>query len=746
MSQAGQVNQHIYPQSGFRLPWEWTLGLAIILIGISSITAQIVLMRELLIFFYGNELSIGIILAGWLFWTSLGSWFGGRVSKKIKQPVTILALTEIILSFLLIFTILSTRGINFIIPRSHGEMLGILPIWLYSFILLAGICFVNGFLFVVGCKSIGSIGKAYILESIGAGMGGLLCSIVLIRYFNTFQIIWLLVLANLSIAGLLWKKNRWVIYLGTIIILILGLSGIIKLVGLETRRWQWHGYKLVTSRDSIYGNITITRQDSIYNFYESGLLAFSVPDRLSSEETTHLALLQHLKPNKILLIGGGLGGVIEECLKYPDVNSIVYVELDPLVITLAKGILQDTAINNPKVRIYNTDGRRFLKNTTEIFDVIIVDLPDPNTAQVNRFYTMEFFKSVSDHLGKNGVFSIGITSSENYISPELSELLRCIYFTLQSVFPEIKVIPGDYCRFISAKDKGFLTDDYKVLEERLKVETQYVRDYYLKGKLSRERLDYMQDQLSLGKPRFLNTDFHPICYYYNITFWSTHFNTVFKKVFQFMAKMKLWHFSLILLFAMIWPWRKNEKYVLLPIMTSGFSEISFQVVTILAFQIIYGYVYYKLGIIITSFMIGLALGSFCINKIMPRVKDECALFFKIQIGMVVYPLLLPIVFYIFSKSGSRIGENIVLPYLPVIAGFIGGFQFPLGNKIYLGDRKEIGLSAGITYGIDLFGACIGVLLISAFILPILGITQTCFLTFIVNLGALIIMVKTRHWL
>lgn len=727
------------------------LTFALILIGISSITAQIVLLRELFIVFYGNELCIGIILANWLFWTGIGSWAGGKISKRIKKSIEILSLTEIILSFLLIITILSIRGIKLIIPISPGEILGIIPIWLYSFILLSGICITNGFLFVIGCRayekthpiSLGaeSIGNVYILESIGAGAGGLLCSIFLIRYLNTLQIIWLLALANLISAGLLWKRDKWIIFSSVTIILILGLSGIINFLNLESRRWQWKGYNIVASRDSIYGNITVTKKDSEYNFYESGLLTFSVPDKLSSEETAHLALLQHPSPEKILLIGGGAGGLLEECLKYQSIELIDYVELDPLIIKLADEFLPKT--ESPKIKIHNVDGRRFLNTTNNTYDVIIVSLPDPNNAQINRFYTLEFFRSAADHLNKDGILSIGTTSSENYISPELGEYLRCIYYTLKEVFPEIKVIPGDYCRFISGKNKEFPTDDYKILEERLKVDTLYVRSYYLKDKLSPEKLNYIQKQLSLEKPKYLNTDFHPICYYYDITFWSSYFNIAFKKIFKFMAKMKLWHFYILILIAGVWPRKKIKNYVLIPIMTSGFSEISFQIVTILAFQVIYGYVYYKLGVIITSFMIGLALGSYYVNRIMSRIKNDYLLFLKTQIAIIIYPLLLPIIFHIFSRFDklSFIGEHIIFPYLPIIAGFIGGYQFPLGNKIYLGDKKEIGHAAGLTYGIDLFGSCIGVLLISAFILPILGITQACLVTAIVNICSLIIILK-----
>ena len=762
---------------------------ALLLTGITSMISQIVLVRELLVLFYGNELSIGIILANWLWWTSCGSWLGGKASSKIKQPITAVAISEIFLAFLFILTILGVRGVKTVLPTAHGEILGLMPIWLWSFILLSGLCIINGFLFVVGCNSYKnlckkepesalSIGKVYIFEALGASSGGIICSLILLNYFSSLEIAWGIALINLIIAATIWpltqplragagltgRRNPWIIYVGAFLTFVLGVTGNLQALHIESRKWQWPGSSIITSRDSIYGNITITKHNSHHNFYENGLLSYSIPDICSSEWSTHLAILQHPAPHRVLLIGGGISGTLDEILKYPTIESIDYTELDPLVIELAESILPEKeliVLKDPRVNIHYIDGRRFLKISKDQYDVIIVNLPDPHTAQLNRFYTLEFFLEAAEHLTPYGVIYLGVTSAENYISPSLGEFLRCIYYTLKEVYPEIKVIPGEYNYFIGVNTKGYATDDHKLLEERLrnrKVNTRYVKDYYLRYRLSKERLEYLHNQLSLKKAPFLNTDFHPICYYYDITFWSTYFNTTFKKVFTFMAKMKLWHFLAPVILASIW-WfypalftkrvgfrpRRNRgtSYVLLPIMASGFSEISFQVVTLLAFQVIYGYVYYKLGLILTSFMIGLALGAHLINRIMPTVKNDYSLFLKTQFAITLYPLLLPIVFYTFAKipNLSFLGENIVFPLLPIVAGFVGGFQFPLGNKIYLSGGKELGKVAGLTYGIDLFGACLGALFISAFVLPILGITQTCLVTALINLSVLIVILS-----
>jgi len=74
-----------------------------------------------------------------------------------------------------------------------------------------------------------------------------------------------------------------------------------------------------------------------------------------------------------------------------------------------------------------------------------------------------------------------------------------------------------------------------------------------------------------------------------------------------------------------------------------------------------------------------------------------------------------------------------------VAGFIGGFQLPLAGRIYLRGRKRMGLVSGLTYGFDLLGACLGAIIISALVLPILGVAATCYAVFFLNLTGLIII-------
>jgi spermidine synthase len=188
--------------------------------------------------------------------------------------------------------------------------------------------------------------------------------------------------------------------------------------------------------------------------------------------------------------------------------------------------------------------------------------------------------------------------------------------------------------------------------------------------------------------------------------------------------------------------------VALSIATTGMSEISFQIITILAFQFLYGYMYYKIGIILASFMLGLVLGSFFINRRLEGIKDEKALYLKTQAFICIYPLILPLIFIAIAKINllrPEIGKAMEASFvfLPIIAGFMGGFQFPLANKICLKGPEETGKITGFLYGIDLLGSCIGGLVVGLLLVPVLGIIETSLVLFIINTLVLALLHSTQ---
>ena len=748
------------------------LNLSAFILGLTSMIGQVIIIRELIVVFYGNELSLGIILASWLFWVSFGSSILGRLVDLLKSKEKVLSNIQLLTSILLPLNIFFIRNIKSILNISAGEIIGFIPMMLSSFISLSFICTLLGFTFTLISKLSAeksktpseAIGRIYLLEGLGASIGGLCYSFFLITLLTPYQNTLLTGGMNVCLSLLFYRNLVQFIY-----IIFLSIAFIFNwptLLEKYSRKLQFMPFELVESVDSIYGNISITKTGTEISFYENGLLTLTSKDLLASEESVHYAMLEHPSPERILLIGGGVSGSLGEILKHP-VKIIDYVELDPLIITLAEKYT--TPIIDKRVNIIHKDGRHFVKTAPSSYplpngerdrvrgyDVVILNLPDPYTAMLNRFYSLEFFREVKKILAPIGIVSFSLSSSENYINPEQAMYLSSIYNTLKKEFQDIKILPGDRAVFLASNKSNILTYNADILIRRLQernISTKFVREYYLPFKLDSLRVSYIENSLKQYKTAKINQDFRPIGYLYHMSLWISQFHPG-KGILSYIEKINLGLFIIIAMFlfsiaALI---QKLRKYslrlpIILSVGTTGMSEICFQIIVLLAFQFLYGYIYYKIGIILTSFMIGLVLGSFCINKIlknpMPIVREK-SLYIKTQILICLYPLILPLIFICIVKinlTRPDIGHSLQasFAFLPIIAGFIGGFQFPLANKICLQTSKDIGKTTGLLYGVDLFGSCIGGLLAGILFVPILGIIQTCILLSIINTLVLILL-------
>lgn len=751
---------------------------SIFLIGFTAMAAQIVIMRELLIVFNGNEISIGFILGSWLIWGAVGCWVSGKFAKKVKSKLDLFSICQLILSFFLVLSILAIRSIKHYFNLVPGEIVGFMPMIVSSFFILAPICMLLGFMFSLSCliydaksnETPKTIGLIYCFESIGAMLGGMLSSFVFIRFLSAVTISAILGLLNIFVAICLQrrakKSRKGALFIGALMVIFFAALALWSSGGWDnldaySRKKQWQGYQILEARNSIYGNIMVTKRGSQYSFFDNGLHLYSVPDKLTSEEAVHFVLLEHKNPQDLLLIGGGAGGLIGEMLKYP-VKSIDYLELDPVIIALAEKFLPSKdyePLRNPKVSIFNLDGRFFIKNAHKKYDCVITHLGDPYTAQVNRYYTVEFFKEVKRVLAVGGIFSFALNSSENYISPESGEYLRSVYSGLKEVFKDVLVIPGDTAYFLASDKAGMLTSDYNILMRRAKernLDLKYVREYYLFSKLSPQLLAYTEGLLREKGQVKLNYDFKPSTYYYNMTFWAARLGeSGFKKMLKAVSFEKVLNavfgICVLIIFSSLIGIRKNKNFYkqasLILLLASGFSAMAMQMILLLTFQIIYGYVFYKIGFLLTIFMAGLAGGSFWMITLLKERKGALNILIRSNFLFCILLLGLPVIFSWLLVSNkeivSSLGANVIFPLLSGVAGLLAGVQFPLVNKIYLNDFEEAGQVFGLTYGIDLLGSCFGAFFTGIFLIPILGINWSCLAIGLVNFSIFTVLILSR---
>ncbi|MBU4377002.1 MAG: hypothetical protein KKD29_05935 [Candidatus Omnitrophica bacterium] len=738
-----------------------------IALGVASISAQIILLRELLSAFYGNELSIGIILASWLLLVSAGSFLSGKVSDKIINKLEVFAAMLILLALAIPATLFLARTMKHIMALMPGEIIGFGPAFYLSLAALSLFCLPYGFLFPLGAKIISrfhsdkakSTVSAYFFEAAGTVIGGTLVSLILIKILTPFNIAFALSFFILITAILLlrYATNKKVFILRYIAVFLLALNmaswplEVPRRIERLSRLIMWRPFNLIKTENSIYGNVTAVSERGQFSFYVSGGFTFTSPDARGAEETVHYPLAIHPNPRNILLVGGGLNGTLGELYKY-DLDLVDYVELDPVLIKVAKNAIGkrlQEELSNPILKIHWGDGRSYIKTTHKKYDIIILAVPAPHTIQVNRFYTKEFFTEAKNILKENGILSLGCEGGENYIGTELAEYLGTIYRTLVVAGFEVKIIPGENMKFIAFRGSA-ANVDAKSLQEALdarKIKTTFVRDYYLENRLIPERVEYAERTIRGAKKLRINTDFKPVSYYYDMTLWATSFQPTFNALLKVLNEKILWYFIFLAYFVVILLGIKKEKTahrpIIIAVVTTGFAEMAIELSIMLAFQALYGYLYYKLGLIVTLFMAGLGAGSFITSKRMDYIKNSSLSLKKSKIALSLFSFSLIPIFKTLSNYThfywANAGALFIFPALVFITGILGGAQFALASKIITKGGSDVGKTSGVLYGADLAGGVAGALLLAAIFVPILGILQCLIAVGILNLVSALII-------
>ncbi len=174
--------------------------------------------------------------------------------------------------------------------------------------------------------------------------------------------------------------------------------------------------EVVYSSSSPYQRIVLTRGQRGFSLYLNGNLQFSSVDEYRYHEAlVHPALVRAGSVGRVLVLGGGDGLAAREVLRYPEVQSVTLVDLDPAITGLATryeelAALNARALSHPKLHVVNTDAMKFLSESRDTWDVVIVDFPDPNNFALGKLYTTGFYKLLKRRMAPEGVAVIQSTS------------------------------------------------------------------------------------------------------------------------------------------------------------------------------------------------------------------------------------------------------------------------------------------------------------------------------------------------
>lgn len=241
---------------------------------------------------------------------------------------------------------------------------------------------------------------------------------------------------------------------------------------MENKRMIYKG-KSKYQKIEIFENETFGR----YLRLDRGIQTCESDEYLYHEPLVHVPMIAHPNPKNVLIVGGGDGGVLKQVLKHNTVKKVDMVELDEEVINVSKKYLKkihENSFENKKSNIIIDDGIEYMKKTKNKYDVIILDLTDPDTEIVSFLYTTNFYDLVKSKLKKGGIVSIQ-TEVPYMVANVHVRILKTLMKSFKIVRPYYNYIPtyGTVHGFASCSDK---------------IDTKKIKNKSVDGKIKRRKI------------------------------------------------------------------------------------------------------------------------------------------------------------------------------------------------------------------------------------------------------------------
>jgi spermidine synthase len=716
-------------------------------VGFVSILAQVVVLRELNVAFFGVELIYILAIAVWLLSTALGALAGGR--GRGVGPADV-ARPFVWFSLLLPADIALIRSLREIAGGIPGTFLpfGVQLVGLAAALVPVGI--VLGLLFrraatlyiaepgapaaPPGARSPGAgrtLARAYAIESAGGLAGGLLSTVFLAAGLANFAIG--IVCAATAVITVIAARTRRAlprrVRAAAIAALVLLAAVGIASPLLDLALTRITHPTLVASRDSPYGRVSVTRQGGQFVVYENDALAFETQS-VAAEELVHLAAVNAAELDRVLVLGGGLEGTVTEIAKYRP-ERVDVVEINRVLVSLTGALFPAgyrAALSAPGVFFRIADPRRFLAHTAERYDLVLIGAADPSSGETNRFFTRDFFAECRGVLDPGGVVALRLRSSENIWTPFLSYRNSSVIKALDEVFDDVVVLPGT-TNVVIASDRP-LSRDPDLLGAAFRksgVATKLVTPEYIHYLYTNDRFGEIARRLS-ATPVAPNTDSRPVCYKYSSLMWLSKFFpklitrevgaidlTAGRGVFVVLALTG----ATGALFIFVRRRVRLRRTALAAL--AGFVGMVLETVMILHYQAENGVLYQNLGILLTAFMAGLAAGAGTVPRFARSGIDNPGSPKRIC-GLTLVGAFAALSFAAIGllRAGAPAGLWF-FSLLLFVCGFVVAGVFAYAS--FMGTAGQESL-IGPMYAADLIGGCAGSVLCSIFLVPFVGMEQT----------------------
>ncbi len=707
----------------------------IIAYGILTLMSQTILLQELSVLFRRNEVVLGILFFSWLCGSGLGSSFFRFLPDRLKTWEKLpdwTACATAWLVFVLIFIIRAIFGFY-----QFSALPNLVYISLISFCLIAPVSFLIGLCFTAYCArnpSHLSLNQVFLLESLGAFIGGMVITFstdnrpdALIYAFSLIVVLHVFMARRHSSPLVSLLISIFLVFL--ILNLFPGFSnGFIQL----SRKLQFRHSQVLNTQPSVYGDLTTVQNQNLKTTYYNGENLFSW-DTLPYEETGLLPALAAPSTKKILVLGFCSPPQLQQLLRFKPQEITLIFQDNKLDLLLDAYFDQ----NNPwpgatALGTIHADPFRWPSHGREQYDLVLIAKELPTSLADNRYFSDNFLSRVREVLNPNGVAVLSLRYEENFSDPYTLANFRIIRDTLRTCFSEVAFIPAEKFYFFASNSPLKLTSlDLLGKLKKLHPAPLTLNKPYLDEYIAPERLCKFDGLLDSAGNKTVNHLFSM----------SLYLNSLKK---QLKADLRQSWFALallaVLVLSLLGAKMQNLKHLFLADRHSlylfflGFNAMTGEILLLLFYQSVSGFIYFYYAFITAAFMLGLSLGSgytliFKQTKAFQRLMFAClSVLWVLAIGLLYQGL--------FSSTFKVLSIPLVVQLLNIVGGFFLGAAFNLeGQAAYKLDNSALNLSPRL-YSFDLFGSSLAALLVPLVCIPLMGMTATAFLSALLLLAVI----------
>jgi len=727
--------------------------------GLFTIAAQTLLFREFITAFEGNDISVGLFFASWLFWIGLGATVAYRHSKitdRLLDPapseysqnrtkrrcgvenIDLLFLVYIPAFILELILIINARQIAGV---SSYTLLSVRQMVFLSLLVNAPVSIITGALFPLACRwierdSLLPVSSVYILEAAGSFLGGIGTTVLLSYSVNSITIFFLLALIISFAVFIVRIKSKIKLvfpFLITICTLLCLVADIDKRLNhyIQTVKWT----KLLPA-EAMSGSFQTAQAEYLYGTYRGQWVVISqgstceaLPDKAASGRIAAIVLSQKPDAKKTLVIGSGLG-LCYEFLLLDQIEQVTWTHYDSQYAQKVDSFLPaQFKISDQRLSRPAGDIRSQLDKLKNFYDIVIINLPDSASSVLNRYFTAEFYRQLKKTMSADSVIAVRVTGGENIMGTELIDLGASTKQTLEKVFSHLVLTPGDDTFFL-ASDSENLTGDPGTLQGRFaKIKNadavfapSALLSVYLPDRAAAAMEGY--DSSDLPQNLLINTDSKPLASLYSLLLALKQSGAPITRIVKLLATAGVWVFLIpVFVFVILRLFyiarTKNQDNVSsfdssFLVFSAGWLGIGTVIVLMYLYQTMFGSLYLYIGVISSLFMIGLTTGAALFRYLPGRLHQKLFMAIGPHVILLIAVAYFPVDFWthqgfaaVFFLCGLCSGA-----YFPIAAGQLaeGGFETGLaGAKLEMADH---------------IGASIGSLATGLALVPVLGAKGT----------------------